>query len=383
MKAAKILIVEDELIAAENLAKHLKRLGYVVAGIVESGEEAITQVGTREPDLVLMDIMLQGDMDGVAASLVISNEFHIPVVYMTAYADEATVDRAKVTEPYGYLLKPFDPHELGPTIEVALYKHKSDRQIQEAMLKEKELNLLKSRMISMAYHDFRNPLATILSSSELLRDYSDRWSGVKKTKHFDRIKSSVKNILELLDEVLLYGKTESGKTTFNPILLNLNEFCGTLAEELQDGIGKQHKITTQSDRNCNEAYMDRKMLCYILTNLLSNAIKYSPQGSTVEFSWSCSGTNVIFRVKDYGIGIPSKEQECLFEPFHRCANVGNINGTGLGLAIVKKYVDLQGGQISMNSKLNVGTTFTVILPLKSKLLLEECPETELVKQVYS
>ena len=85
MKVAKILIVEDELIAAENLAKHLKRLGYAVAGIVESGEEAITQVGTRAPDLVLMDIMLQGDMDGVAASLVISNEFHIPVVYMTAY----------------------------------------------------------------------------------------------------------------------------------------------------------------------------------------------------------------------------------------------------------------------------------------------------------
>ena len=233
----------------------------------------------------------------------------------------------------------------------------------------------------MASHDFRNPLATILSSAELLRHYSERWSQAQKIKYFDRIESSVKNIVELLDEVLLYGKTESGKIPFNPTLLNLNEFCGILAEELQDSIGKQHKIATQGDRNCSEACMDRKLLWHILTNLLSNAMKYSPKGSTVEFSWSCSGANVIFRVKDYGIGIPSKEQEYLFDPFHRCANVGNIKGTGLGLAIVKKYVDLHGGQISMNSNLNIGTTFTVIMPLKSKRSLEEIPENEV--QVYS
>lgn len=376
MSASKILIVEDELIAAENLAKHLKRLGYAVAAIVESGEEAIAKAGASQPDLVLMDIMLQGEMDGVAASLAISKQFQIPTVYMTAYADDATVERAKVTEPYGYLLKPFEPQELRSTIEIALYKHQRDRQTQEAMAKEKQLNLLKSQMISMAYHDFRIPLTVILSSSQLIRQYSQKWPEEKKKKHFDRVESSVKNMTELLDEVLLYSYAESGKIPFNPTLLNLDYFCGALAEELQDGMGKQHKLSTKGDRNCSEACMDNKLLRRILTNLLSNAIKYSPEGSTVEFSWSCQGENVIFRVKDSGIGIPPEEQEHLFEPFRRFSNVGDIKGTGLGLATVKKYVDLHGGQISINSEVNVGTTFTIILPLKLELLPQERAESE-------
>lgn len=136
-------------------------------------------------------------------------------------------------------------------------------------------------------------------------------------------------------------------------------------EEIQFTASKAHTITFACKCECPQAYMDQKLLWHILTNLLSNAIKYSPQGGTVHLELSCQNGEATIQIKDDGIGIPPTDQERLFEVFHRAKNVGKIPGTGLGLSIVKKFVDLHGGQITVNSEVGVGTTFTVLLPVKS------------------
>jgi signal transduction histidine kinase len=393
MPHVKLLIVEDEEIVAFDLEDILKSLGYKVSAIVASGEEAIAVCTTIKPDLVLMDIMLKGDMDGTQAAEVIKKHFNIPVIYLTAYGDTRTLDRAKTTEPFGYLVKPFEERELYTAIEIALSRHQAEEKIRLALEKEKELSELKSLFVANASHEFRTPLATIRSSTELLERYSRESMDEKKSKHFQRIQAGIEQMLQLLDDLLIVGKAEAGRLEFNPLPLDLVEFCHDLVEELQLSLGNQQLLNdnvlaleelalsvdegerTQAKPNHSQAIsfiskgqyttacMDANLLRQILTNLLSNAIKYSPEGAPVIFEVCYQDEVVTFRIQDRGIGISIEDQKQLFEPFYRAGNVGKIKGTGLGLSIAKNCVDLHGGHIAVESQLGIGTTFTVTLPL--------------------
>nr|WP_242055522.1 ATP-binding protein [Nostoc flagelliforme] len=239
-----------------------------------------------------------------------------------------------------------------------------EEEISKALQQEIELSELKSRFITMTSHEFRTPLTTILSSAELLEYYSQNWSQEKKVEHLQRIQASVEQMTHLLNDVLLLGKAEAGKLQYQPCPANLFKFCSDLVEELQLGDGKKHTIEFIKKFECNTIYMDEKLLRSILSNLLSNAIKYSSKGSIVQLIVYCHLKDIVFQVKDCGIGIPAEDIPRLFDPFHRARNVNDIPGTGLGMAIVKKAVDLHRGQITVNSQIDVGTIFTVILPLK-------------------
>lgn len=234
-------------------------------------------------------------------------------------------------------------------------------EMQIALDKEKELSELKSRFVSMASHEFRTPLATILSSAELIEHYSHKWSEEKKLTHLERIQTAVKHMTQLLNDVLLIGKAEAGKLEFKPTAIALTQFCNNLVEEIQL-TASNHTIAFCSQGEYTDTYMDEKLLRHILSNLLSNAIKYSPKASTVHFDLVCEQEKAVFCIQDQGIGIPVADQAQLFKSFHRASNVGTISGTGLGLAIVKKSVDLHGGNITVDSKVGVGTTFSVMLP---------------------
>jgi signal transduction histidine kinase len=235
--------------------------------------------------------------------------------------------------------------------------------IRTALEKEKELNELKSRFITMASHEFRTPLATILSSTELLQHYSYKWSEEKKLQHFQRIQAAVKHMTGLLNDVLLIGKAEAGKLQFNPTVINLSQFCRELVEEMQLTASDYRIVFRNQVDSLTDCMMDEKLLRHILSNLLSNAIKYSTQGSTVSFELVCEQGDAVFRIQDQGIGIPVADQAQLFNSFHRASNVGTISGTGLGLAIVKKSVDFHGGNITFESEVGEGTAFIVTLPL--------------------
>lgn len=241
------------------------------------------------------------------------------------------------------------------------------KQLEAEMLKaldrERELRELKSDFVSMASHEFRTPLTSILSSTELLEKYSNRWTEEKKQKHYHRIENSVKRMTELVEDVLLISKAEAGKLEFNPQPLMLKSFCKNLVAEIQLSIGKKHRIDFTYSGQVTSVYLDEKLLIQILNNLLINAIKYSPQETLVRFSCTCQQQEIIFEIQDEGIGIPVEDQKRLFESFHRAKNVGNIPGTGLGLTIVQKSVNLHNGNISLVSQVGVGTTFQVRLPL--------------------
>ncbi len=260
-------------------------------------------------------------------------------------------------------------------------RKQAENELRETLQKEKELNELKSRFVSMASHEFRTPLTSILGSTELLEHYRHKWSDEKKRVHFQRIYSNVRNMTQMLDEVLLVGKAEAGKLEFKPSPMNVIEFCRSFVEELQLGAGREHTIIftpqglcTESESEadsspCTAANLDEKLLQHILSNLLSNAIKYSPVSSTIQLLLTCRDSQIELQIQDGGIGIPDEDQPRLFEAFHRATNVEGVPGTGLGLVIVKNAVDLHGGSITINSKVGVGTTFTVTLPLNTATAL--------------
>jgi signal transduction histidine kinase len=247
-----------------------------------------------------------------------------------------------------------------------MQRKRVEDEVRTELKKEKELSELKSRFISMASHEFRTPLCTILSSADLLETYGKKWSEDKKTEHLQRIQSAVERMTQLLDDVLLIGKAEAGKLEFQPAPMNLDKFCTDLVEELQQGkSSSQHTITFVKRGHYTTTLMDEKLLRHILSNLISNAIKYSTPGSNIYFEVNCQEEEAIFLIKDSGIGIPKEDQQRLFESFHRAKNVGTIPGTGLGLAIVKKSLDLHSGKITVDSIVGGGTTFIIRLPLNN------------------
>jgi len=238
----------------------------------------------------------------------------------------------------------------------------AEAEIYKALAKEKELAELRSRFVAMTSHEFRTPLSTILSAAELLEYYSHKWTEKEKKAQLHQMKSAVQQMTQLLEDVMLIGKSDSGKLPFNPERVELKDFCQVLVNQLQLG-QQQHEIVFNCQELQNsEVYLDKKLLRQILTNLVSNAIKYSPEGGAVLLEISKDEEWVIFRVIDSGIGIPAKDLPNLFEAFYRCSNVKAIAGTGLGLAIVKKFVDIHGGTIDVRSEEGEGTTFTVKLP---------------------
>lgn len=244
----------------------------------------------------------------------------------------------------------------------------AEQDILNALEKEKELGDLRSRFISMASHEFRTPLTIISSSTEMMEKYYQRLSEDKKQQHFKRIQSSIKHMIELLNDVLTMSKAEAEKIAFNPQSLDILSFCRDLIAELQLSSSKHTIIFTIPETpeiNSQDPLIvefDPKLLRQILTNLLTNAIKYSLSESNIDLNLKVEELELIFEVKDHGIGIPVDDLNKLFTTFHRATNTGNIQGTGLGLAIIKKCVDLHQGEIEVHSILNEGSTFTLRLP---------------------
>ncbi len=235
-----------------------------------------------------------------------------------------------------------------------------ESELKVALNKEKELNELKSRFVSMASHEFRTPLSTILSSASLIARYTQESHNEKRQKHVDRIKTSVAHLTGILNDFLSLSKIEEGKVEVMPTEININLVCEEVIDEVKGLLKKEQKILHQADKI--HLFTDKRILKNILFNLISNAIKYSPENSTISCSILQTENDTTFKIMDEGIGIPESEQKHLFERFFRASNVENIQGTGLGLSIVKRYVDLLKGMISFESTANIGTTFIVRIP---------------------
>jgi PAS domain S-box-containing protein len=242
-------------------------------------------------------------------------------------------------------------------------RRRAEEEIRRALEKEKELSELKSRFVAMTSHEFRTPLATILSSAELLENYGARLPAEERQELFQSIRAGVERMTRMLDNVLVIGRAEAQMLEFKPAPTDLAAFCEGLAGEMRLAAGNDHPLDYAYEGAGGPVDVDERLLRHVLVNLISNAIKYSPHGGPVRFRVRVENGTAAFEVLDHGIGIPPEDQPRLFETFHRARNVGNISGTGLGLAIVKKSLELHGGSIRFESAPGKGTRFEVTIPL--------------------
>jgi PAS domain S-box-containing protein len=238
---------------------------------------------------------------------------------------------------------------------------KAEEEVRNALKKERQLNELKSRFVSMASHEFRTPLSTILSSVSLISRYTESEQQHKREKHIERVKSSVRNLTGILEEFLSLTRLEEGKIEVRADSFDAEAFFLEVIDEMQGLLKPGQRIHLRVE-GPSEVYLDKHLMRNILNNLLSNAIKYSQEGDSIEVTLGGDEAMLKFSIIDYGIGIPEEEQVHLFERFYRAQNATNIQGTGLGLNIVRKYVSLLNGQVSFESSLSVGTTFTITCP---------------------
>ena len=241
----------------------------------------------------------------------------------------------------------------------------SQQELSEALDQEKQLSEIKSRFVSMASHEFRTPLSTVLSSASLLAKYTTTEEQDKRDRHIGKIKTSVKHLNDILEDFLSLGKLDEGKVDTSITEFDLEELIAETTEEIK-GLAKKGQAIIYSHSGNTVAHTDKKLFKNILINLLTNAIKFSDEGSGIEIKSKADGDMAEISVIDKGIGIGADEQEHLFSSFFRAKNAMNIQGTGLGLHIVKRYIDLLNGNVHLQSQLNKGTTITFQIPVNKR-----------------
>lgn len=242
-------------------------------------------------------------------------------------------------------------------------RKKAEDETKKALDKERELNELKTKFVSIASHEFRTPLSTVLSSASLVQQYKERGELEKIDKHIHRIKSSVNHLTAILNDFLSLGRLEEGRIEVIKELVSVDEFFKEIHEEIRPLLKEGQRIELTCELQQKELPLDKRVLRNILFNLLSNASKYSAAYKPIHIYCQSKNDNLIITIRDEGIGIPEVEVKHLFERFFRASNVTNIQGTGLGLNIVKRYVDLLNGTIDFTSAEGKGSTFSITLPL--------------------
>ncbi|MEM6525724.1 MAG: PAS domain-containing sensor histidine kinase [Bacteroidota bacterium] len=236
----------------------------------------------------------------------------------------------------------------------------SRENMEKALNRQKELNELKSKFISMISHELRTPLTTIRSNTEIanyLLEQEHTPDKDKLARNISRIENNVERLNQLISNILMIGKLDAGKVPFNPKKQNI---FSLIKQEVLPNLSAQPKLNDINDQL--ESEVDTKLFTHVMNNLIENAFKYSPNGKTPEVDLKDGGDTVLIKIRDYGIGIPTEDHDRIFDTFFRASNVDNIQGTGLGLSIVKDYVELHGGKITLTSDVGKGTVFSIFLP---------------------
>jgi PAS domain S-box-containing protein len=248
-------------------------------------------------------------------------------------------------------------------LEEAIFElEKTKKELRNALEKEREVNEMKSRFVSMASHEFRTPLTTMMSSLSLVTRYAERSDLDNHSRHVQKIKKSINNLTDILNDFLSVSKLEEGRVEITPEKIAIREFIEDVLLEMQ-GMSGDHRMLYEHTGG-ETYYFDPKLMKNILLNLISNAIKFSPTDGEITVKSEITPDQLTIAVADNGIGIPEEDREHLFERFFRGNNVTNIQGTGLGLNIVARYVDLMNGTIAIDSEQHKGTTVTIGIPLK-------------------
>jgi two-component system, sensor histidine kinase and response regulator len=357
MEPTKILIVEDEILTAREIEIALQELGYIISGIASDGQTAFKKVAEVQPDLILMDIVMPGDLDGIETADQIHAHFQVPIVFLTAYADAQTLERAKITEPFGYLLKPFQAHELNIAIQVALTRHRAEQE---------RLKTLRNNISASLPQKITTPLQTILKFTDIVIHYYDLMVKAELLETVQYIQSAAIGLEKICRDFLLYTQLELiGADPSKLRQLQQVETAYTLALIENWATQKAKEFNRVVDLRLNlqelavqisESYLKR-----IVEELLDNAFRFSESITSVEVkSYSCD-RHFCLSISDQGRGMTPTQVAQIGAYIHLDQDI--FEQQGLGLALVQQLVKLHNGFFMIESSLGEGTTVLVQLPI--------------------
>lgn len=385
MSIAAILIVEDENIVALDMKMRLESLGYRVIGVVDSGNAALEFLSGSVPDLVLMDIKLKGSMDGIETARIARDRLDVPIIFVTAFTDEQTLERAKLASPYGYIVKPFHERELRIAIELALYKFQYELSMRRSKEIAEEANKVKGEFLANVSHELKTPLNSVIGFTELSLDKS---VDDEQRDYLTTVLRSARSLVTLIDSILDFSRLENGKLApvFAPF--PVDALLGECVDLLAVGAcSKGLEVSYRRDPSLPATLVsDRSRLRQVLMNLIDNAVKFTDRGRVrlcaekAEQPRSSAlprglmeaagregkpafGLRLI--VEDTGIGMPPEKISLAFERFTQLdgSKTRPAGGTGIGLAIVAKSVEVLGGSVHVDSSLGHGSRFEITVPV--------------------
>jgi signal transduction histidine kinase len=375
---ASILLVEDEWQVARDLTARLENLNYRVEGPVSTGELAVEAALRTRPDLVLMDIRLRGEMDGITAAAHIGEQVGAPIVFLTAAYSAETFDRARNTAPYSYLIKPVDSDELRCAIELSLHRRRIELRLQERERDVERLNGRLERRVAertadleaanreleaFSYsvaHDLRAPLRSIEGFTAVAIEDLDAGLWNDARKHLNSVRSAAHRMSKLIDDLLALARvvrTDCARTQ-----LNVSTMAAEVGSELR--AANPDRTVVFVNQEGVTAAADKTLLGVVLYNLLSNAWKFTARvaHARVEFGGTRTGAELLCFVRDNGIGFDPKQAGRLFEVFHRLHPEQAYPGNGIGLAIVERAVRRHGGRVWAEGEAGAGATFWFTIP---------------------
>ena len=352
----KILLVDDDADFCTITALGLEKLGYDVVTAL-SACDALDIVRTNRPDLVLMDIALEGQFDGIQAAEQIRSDFGTAVIYLTGHTDNFIVRHAKITEPFGYIVKPVELEELKAAIETALYKAKTENELKNLNRRLEEANQKLRDFAYIVSHDLKAPLRGIRRLTEWITMDCANGLTPDGTQHVRQITERVDRMYSFIDKILEYSSVEDKAE--DKSMVDLGELVNSVIEM----VNAPEKVTITIENQLPVYECNETRIAQVFQNLLGNAVKYidKPQGEIrvgcveEEFFWK-------FSVKDNGPGIEKKHFDKVFELFKTLVPPDEGGGTGIGLATVKKIVEMYGGSVWLESELGKGSTFYFTLP---------------------
>jgi signal transduction histidine kinase len=398
----KIMVVEDERIVALNLKQRLIRMGYEVTAVVTSGRKALAAITENRPDIVLMDIHIDGDMDGIATAAAIPPDLHLPVVYLTAYSEEATLERARATQPYGYLLKPFSERELHATMQMVLERRRTDGLLREsearleALVTARTAELVASnaqlqeqisvrlrteealyqaqkmeaigQLTGGVAHDFNNLLTPIIGSLDMLQRKGV--GGDREQRLIAGALTSAERAKTVVQRLLAFARRQP----LQPCAVNIASLLDGMAELLTTASAAQIRVIVDVDADTPAAHADQTQLEMAILNLIVNARDAMPKGGVLTITTRGEeiaaghptlepGSYVNISIADTGMGMDEATLARAVEPFFSTKAVGH--GTGLGLSMVHGLASQLGGELKLSSQLGKGVVADLWLPVSA------------------
>jgi signal transduction histidine kinase len=418
MTATRVIIVEDERIVALHLRQQLSKLGYDVVGVAASGEHALRLINDVHPDVVLMDIHIEGAMDGIETAERIPEELLMPVIYLTAYSDEMTLARARSTRPYGYLLKPFSQRELHATIQMVLERRRADlasrdnearleqmveARTEELVIANRELEQQTAERIKAEQnlrqvqkmeavgqltgglaHELNNLLTVVMGNLDFI--HSEPTDEVRVISRADTARTAVERAVSLIKQLLMFARRQ----VMRPVTVDLNRLIAEFDRLFVPGTGKEIELVTCLDASLSPSHVDPAQFESAILNLVMNArdaisgsgriviettnVEEPDPDITAADSDVAPGSYVLVTVRDSGSGIPAEIMPRVFDPFFTTKDVGE--GAGLGLSQVYGFAKESGGHVSIDSAVGVGTTVRLYLPRSADIPAVALPEND-------